>query len=46
MLPPTPSGRVDMDALYAVHRETADCIARQIITESDHQRANQAGLVT
>jgi hypothetical protein len=28
MLPPTPSGRVDMDALYAVCRETADCIAR------------------
>jgi hypothetical protein len=35
MLPPTPSGRVDMDALYAACRETADCIARQIITESD-----------
>jgi hypothetical protein len=46
MLPPTPSGRVDMDALYAACRETADCIARQIITESDRQRANQAGLVT
>jgi hypothetical protein len=46
MLPPTPSGRVDMDALYAVCRETADCIARQIIIESDRQRANQAGLVT
>jgi hypothetical protein len=27
MLPPTPSGRVDMDALYAACRETADCIA-------------------
>jgi hypothetical protein len=35
MLPPTPSGRVDMDALYAACRQTADCIARQIITESD-----------
>jgi hypothetical protein len=46
MLPPTPSGRVEMDALYAACRETADCIARQIITESDHQRANQAGVVT
>jgi hypothetical protein len=46
MIPPTPSDRVDMDALYAVCRETADCIARQIITESDRQRANQAGLVT
>jgi hypothetical protein len=28
MLPPTTSGRVDMDALYAACRETADCIAR------------------
>jgi hypothetical protein len=28
MLPPTPSGHVDMDALYAACRETADCIAR------------------
>jgi hypothetical protein len=45
MLPPTPSGRVDMDALYAAYRETADCIAWQIIIESDRQRANQAGLV-
>jgi hypothetical protein len=45
MLPLTPSGRVDMDALYAACRETADCIARQIITESDRQRANQAGFV-
>jgi hypothetical protein len=35
MLPPTPSGCVDMDALYAACRETVDCIARQIITESD-----------
>jgi hypothetical protein len=25
-LPPTPSGHVDMDALYATCRETADCI--------------------
>jgi hypothetical protein len=41
MLPPTLSGRVDMDALYATCRETADCIARQIITESDRQRANR-----
>jgi hypothetical protein len=46
MLPPTPSGRVNMDALYAACRETVDCFARQIITESDRQRANQAGLVT
>jgi hypothetical protein len=35
-----------MDTLYVACRETADCIARQIIIESDHQRANQAGLVT
>jgi hypothetical protein len=40
MLPPSPSGHVNMDALYAACRETADCIARQIITESDHQREN------
>jgi hypothetical protein len=45
MLPPTPSGHVNMDALYAACRETADCIARQIITESDHQRANRDGVV-
>jgi hypothetical protein len=40
-LPPTPSGRVDMDHHYAACKDTADCIARQIITESDRQRANQ-----
>jgi hypothetical protein len=40
-LPPTPSGRVDMDPHYAAYKDTADCIARQIITESDRQRANQ-----
>jgi hypothetical protein len=45
MLPPTPSGRVDMDALYAACRETADCIARQIITKSDRQRANRDAVV-
>jgi hypothetical protein len=45
MLPPTPSGHVDMDALYAACRETADCIARQIITESDRQRANRDAVV-
>jgi hypothetical protein len=44
MLPPTPSGHVDMDALYAACRETADCIARQIITESDHQRVNRGAV--
>jgi hypothetical protein len=30
-----------MDHHYAACRDTADCITRQIITESDHQRANQ-----
>jgi hypothetical protein len=45
MLPPTPSGRVNMDALYAACRQTADCIARQIIAESDHQRANRDAVV-
>jgi hypothetical protein len=35
MLPPTPSGHVDMDPHYAACKATADCIARQIITESD-----------
>jgi hypothetical protein len=44
-LPPTPSGRVDMDPHYAACRDTADCIARQIITESDRQRANQGVVV-
>jgi hypothetical protein len=39
-LPSTPSSRVDMDHHYAACRDTTDCIARQIITESDHQRAN------
>jgi hypothetical protein len=46
ILPPTPSGRVDMDAHYAACRQAADCIARQIITESDRQRANRDGLVS
>jgi hypothetical protein len=45
-LPPTPSGRVEMDAHYSACRQAADCIAGQIIIESNHQRANQAGLAT
>jgi hypothetical protein len=45
MLPLTPSGRVDMDALYAACRDTADCTARQIITESDRQRVNRDAVV-
>jgi hypothetical protein len=40
-LPPTPSGRVDMDPHYATYKAMAKCIARQIITESDRQRANK-----
>jgi hypothetical protein len=40
-LPPTPSDRVNMDPHYAACKDTADCIARQIINESDRQRANQ-----
>jgi hypothetical protein len=34
-LPPSPSGRIDMEHHYAACRGTADCIAQQIITESD-----------
>jgi hypothetical protein len=45
MLPLTPNGCVDMDALYAACRQTADCIARQIIIESDCQRANRDAVV-
>jgi hypothetical protein len=45
MLSLTPSGRVDMDALYAACRQTTDMIARQIITESDRQRANRDAIV-
>jgi hypothetical protein len=41
MLPPTSSGRVDMDVHYAACKQAANCIARQIITESDRQRANR-----
>jgi hypothetical protein len=40
-LPPSPNGRIDMEHHYAACRGTADCIAQQIITESDRQRANQ-----
>jgi hypothetical protein len=39
-LPPSPSGSVEMENHYAACRDTADYIARQIITESDRQRAN------
>jgi hypothetical protein len=40
-LPPTPSGCVDMDPHYAACKATTDCIGRQIIAESDRQRANK-----
>jgi hypothetical protein len=46
MLPPTPSGRVEMEMHYSACKQAADCIAGQIIVESDQQRANQAALVT
>jgi hypothetical protein len=34
-LPLTPSGHVDMTAHYSACRQAADCIAAQIISESD-----------
>jgi hypothetical protein len=40
-LPPTPSGCVDMTAHYSACRQAVDCIAAQIIIESDQQRAGQ-----
>jgi hypothetical protein len=46
MLPPTPSGRVEMDTHHSACKQAADCIAGEIIVESDQQRANQASLVT
>jgi hypothetical protein len=45
-LPPTPSGGVELDAHYSACRQAADCIARQIISESDHQRASRDPLVS
>jgi hypothetical protein len=44
MLPPSPSGRFNMERHYAACRGTGDCIAQQIITESDRQRANQGAV--
>jgi hypothetical protein len=44
-LPPTPSGRVEMTAHYSACRQTADCIAAQIISESDHQRMSWDPLI-
>jgi hypothetical protein len=40
-LSPLPSGRYNMEHHYAACRGTCDCIARQIVVESDRQRANQ-----
>jgi hypothetical protein len=40
-LPLTPSGRVDMAAHYSACRQATDCIASQIIVESDQQRAGR-----
>jgi hypothetical protein len=45
-LPPTSSSHVEMDAHYSACRQAADCIARQIISESDHQRVNWDPLVS
>jgi hypothetical protein len=39
-LPPSPSGRCNMEHHYAACRGTDDCIVRQIVIESDQQRAN------
>jgi hypothetical protein len=44
-LPPTPSGRVDMTAHCSACRKVADCIAAEIISESDQQRAGRDPLV-
>jgi hypothetical protein len=42
--PPSPSGRYNMERHYAACRGTGDCIARQIVVESDRQRANQGAV--
>jgi hypothetical protein len=40
-LPPTPSGCTHMTAHYTACGQAADCIAAQIINESDKERAAQ-----
>jgi hypothetical protein len=45
-LPPTPSGHVKMDVHYSACKHAAECIAGQIIVESDNQRASQDHLVS
>jgi hypothetical protein len=44
-LPLMPSGHVEMAAHYSACRQAADCIATQIMSESDHERASQDPLV-
>jgi hypothetical protein len=44
-LPPTPSGCVEMAAHYSACKQAADCIAAQIISESDYQRVSWDPLV-
>jgi hypothetical protein len=43
-LPPSPSGRYNMEHHYAACRGTGDCIARQIVVKSDRQRVNQGAV--
>jgi hypothetical protein len=40
-LPPTSSGRDDMTTHHSACRQATNCIASQIIVESDHQRAGR-----
>jgi hypothetical protein len=44
-LPPMPRGHTDMIAHYSACKQAADCIAVQIINESDQQRAGRDPLV-
>jgi hypothetical protein len=44
-LPPMPSDHVEMTAHYFACKQTADFIATQIISESDHQRVSRDPLV-
>jgi hypothetical protein len=37
----TPSGRVDMTAHYSACKQATNCIAAQIVIESDQQRAGR-----
>jgi hypothetical protein len=44
-LPPTPSSRTDMTTHYSACMQAIDCIAAQIISVSDQQRAGRDPLV-